>query len=53
MQYFTIFQDKKHSVNIQDDQSWVFRETVQKISINHLYGQPVLTFDGRQIYSEH
>ena len=50
MQYFTIFQDKKHSVNIQDDQSWAFRDN---ISINHLYGQPVLTFDGRQIYSEH
>ena len=32
MQYFTIFQDKLHSVNIQDDQSWAFGETVQKIS---------------------
>ena len=32
MQYFTIFQDKLHSVNIQDDQSWAFSETVQKIS---------------------
>ena len=32
MQYFTIFQDKFHSVNIQDDQSWAFSETVQKIS---------------------
>ena len=31
MRYFTIFQDKLHSVNIQDDQSWVFRETLQKI----------------------
>ena len=31
-QYFTIFQDKLHSVNIQDDQSWTFCETVQKIS---------------------
>ena len=32
MQYFTIFQDKLHSVNIQDDQSWAFSETVQNIS---------------------
>ena len=32
MPYFTIFQDKLHSVNIQNDQSWVFSETVQKIS---------------------
>ena len=32
MQYFTIFQDKLPSVNVQDDQSWAFRETVQKIS---------------------
>ena len=28
--YFTIFQDKLHSVNIQDDQSWALSETVQK-----------------------
>ena len=32
MRYFTIFQDKLHSVNIQDDQSWAFSETVQKTS---------------------
>ena len=32
MQYFTIFQDKLHSVNIQDDQSWAFSETVQNVS---------------------
>ena len=33
MQYFTIFQDKLHSVNIQDDQLlWAFSETVKKIS---------------------
>ena len=32
MQYFTIFQDKLHSVNIQDDQSWAFSKTVQNIS---------------------
>ena len=27
-------------------------ETVQKISKNHLYGQPVLTFDKHQICEE-
>ena len=32
MRYFTIFQDKLHSVNIQDDQLWAFSETLQKIS---------------------
>ena len=32
IRYFTIFQDKLHSVNVQDDQSWAFNETVQKIS---------------------
>ena len=32
MQYFTIFQDKLHSVNIQDDKLWACSETVQKIS---------------------
>ena len=32
MRHFTIFQDKLHLVNIQDDQSWAFSETVQKIS---------------------
>ena len=31
MQYFTIFQDKLHSVDIQDNQSWVFSETIQKV----------------------
>ena len=30
MQYFTIFQDKLNSVNIQDDQSLALSETVQK-----------------------
>ena len=30
MPYFTIFQDKLHSVNIQDDQSWAFSETNEK-----------------------
>ena len=56
MQYFTVFQDKLHSVNIQEDQSWAFRETVQKIiisKISHLDGQPVLTFDEHQICREH
>ena len=48
MQYFTNFQDKLHSVNIQDDQSWAFSETVEKNVQNHPYGQPVLTFDERQ-----
>ena len=51
MQYFTVFQDKLHSANIQDDQSWAFTETVQKKFQNHLYGKQVLTFDKRQICS--
>ena len=38
MRYYTIFQDKLHSVNIQDDQSWAFSETVE----NHPHCQPVL-----------
>ena len=33
MRYFTIFQYKLHSVKIQDDQSWAFSETVQKIDL--------------------
>ena len=32
MRHFTIFQDKLHLVNIQDDQSWAFSETFQKNS---------------------
>ena len=32
MQYFAIFQDKLHSVNIQNDQLWAFSKTVKKIS---------------------
>ena len=32
MRYFTIFHDKVHSVNIQDDLSLAFSETVQKMS---------------------
>ena len=31
MQYFTVFQDKLHSANIQDDQPLAFSKTVQKI----------------------
>ena len=56
MQYFTIFQDKLHSFNIENrtKHPWAFSKAVQKISkINHLYGQAVLTFDKRQIFSEH
>ena len=53
MQYLTIFQDKLHSVNIQDDQSLAFSETVQKISKINQYGLPVFTFDERQICTEH
>ena len=52
MQYFTFFQDKLLSVNNQDDQSLAFSETIKKNFQNHLYGQPVLTFDERQIGSE-
>ena len=33
--------------------AWAFSETVEKNFQNHLYGQPVLTFDKRQICSEH
>ena len=29
--FFSIFQDKVDSVNIQHDQSWAFSKTVQKI----------------------
>ena len=32
MQHRPIIHDKLHSFNIQDDQSWAFCETVQKIS---------------------
>ena len=55
MQYFTIFQDKLHSFNIQNrtKHAWAFSKTVQKNFQNHLYGQLVLTFDKRQIFSEH
>ena len=33
--------------------AWAFSETVQKNFQNHIFGQPVLTFDKRQIFSEH
>ena len=45
MQYFTIFQGKLHSVNIQDDQPWAFSETVQKISKITYAAMPILIFD--------
>ena len=49
-QYFKIFQNKLHSVNIQDDQLWAFRETVQKISkITYTVCCPV---PGRYQYSD-
>ena len=32
VEYFTSLQAKLHLDNIQDDQSWVFSETVQKFS---------------------
>ena len=48
MQYFTIFQDKLHSFNIQDHRSTRGLLNFQ----NHLYGHPVLTFDKRQICEE-
>ena len=51
MQYFTIFQDKLHSVNIQDDHSWAFSEIVKKVPKSPIYEQPVPTFDKGQICS--
>ena len=45
MRHFTIFQDKLHLVNIQDDQSWAFSKTVQKKFQNHPYGQPASRFN--------
>ena len=53
MQYFTIFQDKLHSFNIQDHRSTrgLLVKQFKKFQ-NHLYGQPVLTFDNRQICEE-
>ena len=53
MQYFTIFQDKLHSFNIQDHRSTrgLLRNRSKNFQ-NHLYGQPVLTFDNRQICDE-
>ena len=54
MQYFTIFQDKLHSFNIQDHRSTrglLIRNRSKKFQ-NHLYGQAVVTFDKRQICEE-
>ena len=33
--------------------AWAFSKTVQKNFQNHIFGQPVLTFNKRQIFSEH
>ena len=41
MRYFTIFQDKLHSVNIQYDQSWAWAKPFKNFQ-NHPYGQLVL-----------
>ena len=50
MQYFTIFQDKLHSFkDHRSTRGLLISETFQKI---HLYGQPVLTIDKRQICEE-
>ena len=50
---FTIFQDKLHSFNIQDHQSprGLLAKLLKNFQ-NHLYGQPVLIFDKRQIWKE-
>ena len=55
MQYFKIFQDKLHSFNIQGHRGTrglLISKTVKKNFQNHLYGQPILTFDKRQICEE-
>ena len=52
MQYFTIFQDKLHSFNIQDHRrtrGLLVKQFKKLYFQNHLYGQPVLTFEKRQI----
>ena len=50
MQYFTIFKDKLHSVNIQDDQSWLLTKPFKKfLKYKHLSSQPVLTSDKRKL----
>ena len=51
MQYFTIFRDKLQSVSIQEVMG--FQRKRSKNVQNDLYGQPVLTFDERQICSQH
>ena len=50
MQYFTILQYKFHSLNIQDDGSTrgLLAKSLKNFQ-NHLYGQPALTFDNRQM----
>ena len=53
MQYFTIFQEKLHSFNTQDHRSTRGLLISENVHVqNHLYGQPVLTFDERQICQE-
>ena len=50
MQYFRILQYKFHSFNIQDDGSTrgLLAKSFKNFQ-NHLYGQPALTFDNRQM----
>ena len=50
MQYFRILQYKFHSFNIQDDGSTrgLLAKSLKNFQ-NHLYGQPALTFDNRQM----
>ena len=50
MQYFRILQYKFHSFNIQDDGSTrgLLAKSLKNFH-NHLYGQPALTFDNRQM----
>ena len=46
MRYFTIFQDKLHSVNIQDEPN---RSKISENFQNHPYGQLVLVFIVRAV----
>ena len=55
MQYFTIFQDKLQSFNIQKrtKHAWAFSKTVQKISKITYAATRFLLLHKRQIFSEH
>ena len=57
MQYFTIFQEKLHSFNIQNHRSTrgLLAKPFKKFSKLpvYAYGQPVLAFEKRQIVSKH